>query len=233
MRQHKLIKLNCRYEAAANAGFRFVEIGLPYDVDANILADTVRNLRLKHVLINTPDSKWLMLLYHHIEWLLLVIDITVPTQETSTFCLFQILNDRHFFLRSNWFQFALNVFFYGIIVERKRYPGADWFLRQGYAHQMTDRICVFCWITNKNGERLLLLFVGWLNTLASVIFLSPTIFLSRFHLDNHLSSSVFFHPSRHFPFKFTACLLYRSMTLLIDLIIIIFCKKKHLFDRWY
>ncbi len=89
--------------------------------------------------------------------------------------------------------------------------------------------CVFCWITNKNGERLLLLFVGWLNRLASVIFLSPTISLSRFHLDNHLSSSVFFHPSRHFPFKFTACLLHRSMTLLIDLIIIIFFEKKNIY----
>jgi len=48
-----------RYEAAANNGFRYVEVPRPYDIDdMDQLTETVKRLKLKHVLIDSPRGNW-------------------------------------------------------------------------------------------------------------------------------------------------------------------------------
>ena len=47
-----------RFQAAANSGFKAVEILFPYEHEASLLADHLRNSGLKMVLINFPAGDW-------------------------------------------------------------------------------------------------------------------------------------------------------------------------------
>jgi hypothetical protein len=62
-----------RYEAAANNGFRYVEVPRPYDVDdIDQLTETVKRFKLKHVLIDSPRGNLgvlsLFLKYKIVSW---------------------------------------------------------------------------------------------------------------------------------------------------------------------
>uniref|UniRef100_A0A914VS86 Putative hydroxypyruvate isomerase n=1 Tax=Plectus sambesii TaxID=2011161 RepID=A0A914VS86_9BILA len=47
-----------RYEAAAAAGFKYVEVSLPYGEDAEKLKEVKERLNLEQVLINSPPGNW-------------------------------------------------------------------------------------------------------------------------------------------------------------------------------
>jgi hydroxypyruvate isomerase len=46
----------CRYEAAANAGFKCVEIQFPYEETADRIAEVQQKYKLTQVLINAPGG---------------------------------------------------------------------------------------------------------------------------------------------------------------------------------
>ncbi|VDO60431.1 unnamed protein product [Heligmosomoides polygyrus] len=55
---HPELPLLQRYKAAATAGFRLVEVSLPYSEKAEVLKSTADSLGLAHSLINAPPGDW-------------------------------------------------------------------------------------------------------------------------------------------------------------------------------
>ncbi|KHJ88917.1 putative hydroxypyruvate isomerase [Oesophagostomum dentatum] len=55
---HPELPLLQRYKAAATAGFRLVEVSLPYSEKAEELKKTADSLGLSHTLINAPPGDW-------------------------------------------------------------------------------------------------------------------------------------------------------------------------------
>ncbi|VDL64603.1 unnamed protein product [Nippostrongylus brasiliensis] len=55
---HPELPLLQRYKAAAEAGFRQVEVSLPYSEKAELLRSMADSLGLVHTLINAPTGDW-------------------------------------------------------------------------------------------------------------------------------------------------------------------------------